>query len=326
MNLQESNRDGRNRSDYRGKTPTKDRARTPFRTCSSIHIALHPVFLFLPLALSCSLGLPARASSSPSSRGEREESAQQLVRDVVFNEIQAQTHDHSHWRFHETQWKDAARKLYDVIQTKYGDLHRLLAVNGSPLKGRPLEAENDRLRQLSSEPDQVEEAQKKRDADAKQERAMLRMLPHAFVFHAVSREGDMVKLSFAPDPSFHPSSHQAEVFHHMEGTMLVNNRMKRLVQIDGHLTSRVNFWGGLLGHLDKGGTFKVEQRDVGDGHWDMVFLNVNMNGKALFFKTIAVRQHETYSDYHRVPDDMSLQQAARELKKDAESNERTAGK
>lgn len=324
MNPRDSTHNHRDSSGPRPEPRVKRRACIPFLIRSFIFLISFPV-LSLSLTLSCSLGVFAGAFPSPSSLDEpRQESAQQLVRDVVWNELQAQTHDHSHWRFHETQW-NAGRKLYDVIQTKYGDLHRLLAINGTPLKGGALEAEDSRIQQLSSDPNQVEQSQKKRDADAKQERAMLRMLPHAFIFHEVSREGDIVKLSFTPDPNFHPSSHQAEVFHHMEGTVLVDDKVKRLVQIDGHLTSRVNFWGGLLGHLDKGGTFKVEERDVGDGHWDTILLNVNMNGKALFFKTISVHQHEAYSDYHRVPDDLSLQEAARELKHDAESGDRAAG-
>jgi hypothetical protein len=103
----------------------------------------------------------------------------------------------------------------------------------------------------------------------------------------------------------------------MEGTMLVDGNAKRLIEIDGRLTSKVKFAGGLLGHLDEGGTFRVQQRDVGAGHWDMVLLDVHMDGKALFFKTISVREKETYSDFHEVPANLTLRQAAQALKEDA---------
>lgn len=325
MNDQDSTHTKQSSSGCRPQTRARRRFHLLFAAGSSTSAARIPAAALL-LVLFCAFELCARTHPPRRSSGEpSQEGAQQLVREVVWNEIQAQTHDHTHWRFHETQWKDTARKLYDVIQTKYGDLHRLIAINGRPLAGPALQAEDSRVEKLSTEPDEVAQAQKRRDADAKQELRLLRMLPHAFIFHEAGREGDIETLSFVPDPTFHPSSHEAEVFHHMEGKLLVNARLKRLVQIDGRLTSRVNFWGGLLGHLDKGGTFKVEQRDVADGHWDEVFLQVNMNGKALFFKTISVHQHEAYSDYRRVPDDMSLQQAARELKKDVESNDRVNG-
>ena len=289
-----------------------------FPNVPSLRFAPLPALLFVPLALSCVSSAQVKTVPQTPAAAPQEERAQQLVRDVVWNEVQAQMHDNSHWRFHETQWKNTVRKLYDVIQTKYGDLHRLLAVNGKPLRGEALQAENDRVRQLSRDLRQIEAAQKNRDADARQERRMLQMLPNAFIFHEVGRDGDVVKLAFLPDPSYHPPSREAQVFHHMEGTLLVNGRLKRLMQIDGRLTSPVEFWGGFLGHLDAGGTFKVKQEDVGDGHWDMVYLHVDMNGKALFFKTISVHQHETYSNYQRVPDDLTPQQAAQELKQDVE--------
>lgn len=187
MNPRDSTHNDRNSSGQRPKPRLKRRARAPFLIRSLILFGSLP-FLFVSLTVSCSVGVFAGTFRSPSSLDEpRQESAQQLVRDMVWNELQAQTQDHSHWHFHETQW-NGTRKLYDVVQTKYGDLHRLLAINGTPLTGGALEAEDNRIQQLSSDPDQVEQAQKKRDADAKQERAMLRMLPYAFVFHEVSRE------------------------------------------------------------------------------------------------------------------------------------------
>lgn len=66
--------------------------------------------------------------------------------------------------------------------------------------------------------------------------------------------------------------------------MLVDPRQNRLAEIDGRLVTEVKFWGGLLGHLDKGGTFTVKQEDVGGGHWQMVELNVQMSGRALLFQ------------------------------------------
>ena len=39
-------------------------------------------------------------------------------------------------------------------------------------------------------------------------------------------------------------------------------------------------------------------------------MTVDMKGKALLFKTINVQQTETRSDFQRVPDDLTLTQAA----------------
>jgi glutamine synthetase len=72
----------------------------------------------------------------------------------------------------------------------------------------------------------------------------------------------------------------------------------------------VKLGGGLLGHLDKGGKFEVRQAEVAPGQWEMTVLDVDMKGKALLFKTIDVRETENHSDFHPVPDDVTLAEAA----------------
>ncbi len=251
---------------------------------------------------------------------------QPRVRDIILNEVQSQISDHTLWHFREIQEQNGARKLLDVIQTKIGDIHRLLAVNGQPLNGNQLAAEDARIQKLLNHPNQIQAAQKKRDADANEQRTLLKSFPDAFLFRYEGQQGSILEVGFVPNPSFHPDSHAAEVFHHMEGTMQLDMKASRLVKIDGHLTSEVKFGGGLFGHLDKGGTFRVVQRYIGDGHWDETLMDVHMDGRVLFFKTVAVRQRELYSDYHEVPENISLQQAAQELRKDTSTTASLTGK
>jgi len=72
----------------------------------------------------------------------------------------------------------------------------------------------------------------------------------------------------------------------------------------------VKFGARLVGHLDKGGKFELRQTEVAPGHWEITALNVDMKGKALLFKTISVRETENHGDFHRVPDDLTLVEAA----------------
>lgn len=74
---------------------------------------------------------------------------------------------------------------------------------------------------------------------------------------------------------------------------------------------------------DKGGAFRVKQAEVAPGHWDITLLHVNMHGRALFFKTISVQQDEMRSNFCRVPDNLTLPQAAEKLEK--QSAERAVG-
>jgi len=49
----------------------------------------------------------------------------------------------------------------------------------------------------------------------------------------------------------------------------------------------------------------------------MARLDVDMKGKALFFKTINVQQKLRRSEFHRISDDLNLAQAADLLRKQA---------
>jgi hypothetical protein len=148
------------------------------------------------------------------------------------------------------------------------------------------------------------------EAETLQGRRLFKMLPDAFVFSYAGDDGNLVKLSFRPNPSFHPPSLEARVFHDMEGEMWVDCKQERLAGFEGHLTQTVKFGFGLLGHLDKGGHFEVRQAEVAPGHWDMTTLSLEMTGKALLFATIGVQKRENHRDFHRVPNDLTLTQAA----------------
>ena len=133
-----------------------------------------------------------------------------------------------------------------------------------------------------------------------------------------------MKLKFSPNPQFRPPSRDAQVFHAMEGEMTCDSRQLRLVEISGHLIHDVKFGGGLLGHLDEGGQFSVKPEQVSPGLWELTALNVQMQGKALFFKTISVQQKMLRTGFRRVSDDLTVAQAAEMLGKSAPDSNSSA--
>jgi len=247
--------------------------------------------------------------------------ANRLARDVFHTEIDAQIRDQSLWSYLELKEEGGEKKLFGVCQTEDGEIDRLLAVNGRELNPVQRQAEDWRIQKMLGHPDQMRQEQKNRHQDAVRERNLMEIFPDAFRFQYDGRQGSLIRLKFIPNPNFHPSGYAARVFHHMEGSLLVDGRQERLAQISGQLTSEVKFFGGLFGHLDKGGTFLVKQEDLGSGHWELTSMDIQMKGKALFFKTIAVREWETDTNFHEVPDDTTLQQAVALLRKDASVQE-----
>jgi hypothetical protein len=243
-------------------------------------------------------------------------SPDQLVRQVIHHELEAEHNDHSHWmlRLQETK-PGTGTRTEEIVQTNQGWVRRLLAINGHPLNAKQRAQDDARMRKLISDPAQERKELQSLRNDAAQAEDLMKMLPDAFLYTYAGRNGDLVKLNFRPNPKFHPSSRKAAVFHDMVGSVTLDVKHQRLAAIQGHLNQEVKFAGGLLGHLDKGGSFEVKQSQIGPGVWDATYMNVEMNGKALFFKTIAVHEKDIRSDYHRVSDNLTLSQAAGLLEK-----------
>jgi len=249
-----------------------------------------------------------------------QEAPDKLIRRVIQNELRAEDEDHSHWMLRlETEKKDAQTEVDEVVETRDGELKLPLLINGRKLTPREQQESDKRVEQLVHNPEALRKSMRAQNQDEARSQRLLKMLPGAFIFNYGERRGDLVQLTFRPNPRFHSSSHEAQVFHAMEGSLWVDEKQNRLAEIRGQLVSEVRFGGGLLGHLDKGGTFDVKQEPVSPGYWELTVLNVQMRGKALFFKTISVKQKYFRSEFKRLPDDLTVAQAAEMLKKQVAS-------
>jgi len=253
----------------------------------------------------------------PSEAGK--ENADRLISRVVANELKAQQADHSLWRYRQVEGSAETGQEFEVVETPKGSIHRLLRRNGRSLNAEETEKEDARIRQLLANPEGIEKRKKQEEKDGAQEKNLLRMLPAAFEYRYAGNKNGMIQLDFSPRASFKPRRREGEVFHHMDGTILVDAAQERLVEISGRLVSDVKFAAGILGHLDKGGTFVVNQKDVGGGHWEVTRLLVNIDGKVLFFKTISEHQNEQDTDFTPVQPNITLQRAA-ELLRDGKAS------
>jgi hypothetical protein len=251
------------------------------------------------------LGVPANPQSVPSSQV----SANDLARRVIANELKFQD-DHTNWMYRLEKEQDGKKQVKEIIETKEGSLSRLLSINDRPLTAKQQEGEDQRVQELMTSRSAKRKLQRALDAETLQGRRLFKMLPDAFLFNYEGGDADLIKLSFRPNPNFHPPSLEARVFHDMEGEMWVNCKQERLAEFNGHLTQDVKFGFGLLGQLDRGGHFEVRQAEVIPGHWDMTTMNLEMTGKALLFKSIAVQRRENHRDFQQVSDDLTLTQAA----------------
>jgi len=247
---------------------------------------------------------------------------------MIEHELTALHQDHSHWRYHYHREDEKNNYDRDVIETPEGSLGRTLLMFGKPLTPEQRQKDEDRMRKLVSDPEErAQRAKREKEDDDKVEK-MLRSIPQAFIFKYEGEENGLLRLSFVPNPKWDAPSFELRIFKSLKGNLWADLNSNRLAGIDGTLFEDVNFGWGILGRLYKGGTFKVIQRDVGEGHWTVVSEEVNMNGRAVMFKTISRKQAEIFADFRRVPDSITMAQAYEMLQKPAEpasaNNQRAA--
>lgn len=246
----------------------------------------------------------------------------QLVQEMVNNELRSQnrqSQDNRLWSYRKLTRKGGKEYLWGFCETKQGTVHRLLAVNGKPLTDAQQHAEDRRIQELIASSAALRKAQQEGRRDGNEERKFMKLLPEIFRYQAEERNGNLQTLSFTPDTAFHPSGNEERVVHAMQGKLVIDLEQKRLVRIHGRLVSEVKFWGGLAGYLNQGGTCFVETTCLAPDDRELKTLDIAMQGKALFFKTISVHEHDVFSQYAEVPSDITLPEAADRLKKDAGS-------
>ncbi len=262
----------------------------------------------ITIAVGLLFMVPAWAVSQELEHSQK--NANDFVRSVLQNEVKAETNDHSHWMLKLETEKSRRKEIDEVVETKNGDLKRPILINDRPLTARQQHEADEQIRRLVSNPDALRRSLKEQNDDAAHSQRMLKTLPLALIFRFGQQKGDAVELRFSPNPHFRPPTREARVFQAMEGSLWIDSKQQRLMELNGHLTREVKFGGGLFGHLNAGGQFYVKQMEVAQGYWEMTLLHVDMKGKALFFKTISVQQKLERSDFHRVSDGLTFSEAA----------------
>ena len=249
----------------------------------------------------------------PSVAASGHESAKALVQRVVRSELAADARDHSRWMFRDANQVSGAETVKLTVQTAAGAISKTILIDGHPLSAQQERDDEAKMHQFVTDPAvrrKQREDQKQDDAKA---RSLTEMLPHAFQWKVVRRQDAETTLAFAPDPNFSPPTREARVFAAMKGTMVVNTRQNRIVSLQGMLTEDVDFGFGILGRLEKGGTFDVQRSQVGAHVWEITATHVHIHGHMLLFKSINEQQDEETSHYKPSPAGISLAAAAKML-------------
>jgi hypothetical protein len=251
------------------------------------------------------------------------ESPIELVRRTVEGEIATGNGAKAMFTDHKGTPQGSQTKL--VVETRDGMAGILVAIDNKPLSAAQRQAEEARLQGLVNNPEGLKKKQRSEKEDTEHVTRIMKALPDAFLYETdgsavgnqeIGKPGDhLVRLKFRPNPKYSPPSHVEQVLTAMQGYVLIDADQHRIAKIDGTLAKEVGFGWGILGHLDRGGHFLVEQAEVIPGDWELTHMSLSFTGKELLFKSISVKSDEVFSNFQSVPTNLTFAQGVELLKK-----------
>ena len=252
----------------------------------------------------------------------------ELVRATVANEVAAANNRAVKFMF--CSKKQTSKGVQDRVYAEANEAVASLAFSDSDhaLSPQQQRAETDKLTQVAGNPSALHRKQEHENQELEHTMRIVKALPDAFSYEYAGTENgeprlgksgsQLVRLHFKPNPSYSPPSTVEQVLQGMEGDVLIDPAAHRLARIDGALYKEVAFGWGIFGRLDKGGSFRVQQADAGDGNWVVTQMNLRMTGKILMVKSLNLMSDEVFSDFRRLPEDLPFARAVEMLKTEQE--------
>jgi hypothetical protein len=267
-------------------------------------------------ATACSMlcvfvGSPLRVASAAYDAPLQPDSAKQIVSTVMANEELAALHrDHYAYLSRERSDRTGGHLWTEkVVETNAGKVRMLLEEDGQSLSADRVAQERGRLAAIVADPAAFARKSQTIKDDEAHARQMLQLAPRAFLFDAPREEGEFLRIDFKPNPDYQTQTMEERVLHAMSGTMLVDPKMLRLHQIEGRLPQDVSIGFGLLATIRAGSSFATTRDRLGEPDFKTTMLDTDINGKAIFFKSIAKKEHAEHGSFVRVANDLSVTQA-----------------
>src|SRR5215469_15074036 len=158
-----------------------------------------------------------------------------------------------------------------VVPTGSGTLRILLRQNGSPV---PAALYQRQLRDWEN---------------------ILQVAVHPDDPREISDGRTLEKLQLDPNPNYQPHDDPSDLLTHARATVWVDPEAAQLASVDATVIRAVNFGGGVLGKIYRGGTFHMEQAPVAPDIWEPSLYQYDISGRKFLF---SFTMHEATSTTH----------------------------
>ena len=204
----------------------------------------------------------------------------------------------------------------EIVETRQGNVARLIERNGQPITAAEDTAEKDRLNAILAAPDDFIKHHK-RDLSTRDDTLQLvRLMPQALIYtyapgqpQLQGTDSPQVVLDFHPDPAFKPPTMLDDLLTGIEGRLWIDARSHRMIRIEGRVLHPVNFGWGFVARIYPGGSIQFEQANPGGDRWVYSHLVEHLTVRAMMVKTIPENNQMTASDFHLLPAPVSFQEA-----------------
>jgi hypothetical protein len=260
-------------------------------------------------ALCLVLAWPARVVRAAADVPQQ--SAKQIVAAMLANEdVAAQHKDHYFYLSQERSERTGGHLWTEkVVETDAGKVRMLVAEDGKPLPPDRVAQERGRLAAIVADPAGfAKESQATKDDEAHAVQ-MLSLANRAFLFSDAGIANGYLRVDFRPNPDYETQTMEERVLHAMSGSMLIDPQAMRLHHIEGRLPEDVNIGFGLIATVRAGSSFATTRDRLGEPDWKTTQVDTAINGRVIFFKSIAKNEHAEHSNFIRVPNNLTVAQA-----------------
>ncbi|HEX4154598.1 MAG TPA: hypothetical protein VHY48_03200 [Acidobacteriaceae bacterium] len=207
-----------------------------------------------------------------------------------------------------------------VIESKQGNVARLVERDGRPLTPQEDAAERSRLNNILQSPDAFLKHEKKEDEGRDYAVQLIKLMPRAMVYTYTPAQpqpagavSPQVVIDFHPNPAFKPPTMVSELLAGLEGRVWLDARTGHMTRIEGHVLHTVNFGWGIIAKVYPGGTIEFEQTCVGGRRWTYSHLETNLTLREMMVRTVNDRTRMSAWDFEPLPTPVSFQDAVHAL-------------
>jgi hypothetical protein len=200
----------------------------------------------------------------------------------VANEVAALADSSHPMRYHLRKVSPRLTTVKAIIETRDGDVARLLSRDNAPLSAEDKQKEEDRLNQLSADASRQGHRQEREASDIDKFTKILRALPTALIYKYSRNEGGQSVYSFVPDPKFQPQNFEEQLLTGMEGELWLDTKAERVTKLSGKLVKDVDYGWGIIGQIDKGAALLIEQKEISPGLWRATRLIIKANYRVVY--------------------------------------------